>query len=143
MIVHRHGGYVPGPAKPTTWLAQIALRVAATQRRRRRRRTALEQGPGGREVSDRAVAGPDRTHEDRRALERVQAAIDALDESKRIAFVLFELEGESCDAIAQALAIPLGTLYSRLHAARRQFQQMLAVLPDAAPARPTVTPETA
>jgi RNA polymerase sigma-70 factor (ECF subfamily) len=36
-------------------------------------------------------------------------------------FVLFELEGEPCASIATALGIPTGTVYSRLHHARRRF----------------------
>src|SRR5262249_31749926 len=35
MTVHRRGGYRPGPARPTTWLAEIALRVLSNRRRTR------------------------------------------------------------------------------------------------------------
>jgi RNA polymerase sigma-70 factor (ECF subfamily) len=42
--------------------------------------------------------------------------------------VLFEIEGESCDDIAAGLGIPVGTVYSRLHAARRDFQKAFAKL---------------
>jgi RNA polymerase sigma-70 factor (ECF subfamily) len=134
---------VSGPAKPTTWLAQIAVRVAATHRRSGRRRAALEQGPAGRDLSDRGVPGPEREHEDRRALEQVQAALAALDEQKRVVFVLFELEGETCEEIARALQIPVGTVYSRLHGARRQFQRALARLAGLERAPTPATAETA
>ncbi|MBC8072980.1 MAG: hypothetical protein IAG13_31950, partial [Deltaproteobacteria bacterium] len=33
LIAHAHGGYRPGPAKPTSWLAAIAVRVASSHRR--------------------------------------------------------------------------------------------------------------
>ena len=42
--------------------------------------------------------------------------------------MLFELEGESCDAIAAGLAIPVGTVHSRLHTARREFAAAFAQL---------------
>ena len=35
--------------------------------------------------------------------------------------VLYEIEGLSCDAIASAFEIPVGTTYSRLHNARKRF----------------------
>jgi RNA polymerase sigma-70 factor (ECF subfamily) len=38
MVAHRRGGFVPGPARATTWLAEIAVRVASTRRRGWRRR---------------------------------------------------------------------------------------------------------
>src|SRR5215471_280777 len=34
LVVHRNGGYLPGPAKPTTYLANIAVRAASSHRRR-------------------------------------------------------------------------------------------------------------
>src|SRR5215831_16231257 len=37
MVAHRRGGFVPGPARPTTWLARIAIRIAMAHRRTRTR----------------------------------------------------------------------------------------------------------
>ena len=54
-------------------------------------------------------------------VQRVQSALATLDEDKRAVFVLFELEGESCESIAKGLEIPVGTVYSRLHSARKDF----------------------
>jgi RNA polymerase sigma-70 factor (ECF subfamily) len=45
-----------------------------------------------------------------------------MDPGQRAVFILFELHGESCEAIAAGLEIKLGTVYSRLHAARRAFR---------------------
>ena len=52
---------------------------------------------------------------------RNQQGLDTLTPEKRTVFILYELEGESCDAIAAGLGIPVGTVYSRLHSARRDF----------------------
>ena len=41
---------------------------------------------------------------------------------QRVVFVMFEVEGFSCDQIATELGVPLGTVYSRLHTARKMFQ---------------------
>src|SRR5258708_29727190 len=37
VVAHRRGGFQPGPARPTTWLARIAIRVAMAHRRTRMR----------------------------------------------------------------------------------------------------------
>jgi RNA polymerase sigma-70 factor (ECF subfamily) len=51
-----------------------------------------------------------------------------MDLDKRAIFVMFELDELSCEAIAEMLSIPLGTVYSRLHAARKAFEQALGRL---------------
>lgn len=119
IVAHRKGGYVTGPAKPRGWLAAITLRVAQAGRRAHRRRE-----PAAGEVIDllRSPGGdPAQKLEVRQALDRVQGALEALPMEQRAVFVLFEIEGESCEGIAQALTIPVGTVYSRLHHARRRF----------------------
>jgi RNA polymerase sigma-70 factor (ECF subfamily) len=136
LIAHRRGGFVPGAARPTTWLAEIAVRTVSTHRRtERRRRTSSDD-----DALDAAVAttrSPLEIAEARAALARVNRALDALDLDRRAVFVLFELEGESCDAIAAGLGIPVGTVHSRLHAARKAFQEAHARLERAVPRRPT------
>jgi RNA polymerase sigma-70 factor (ECF subfamily) len=59
--------------------------------------------------------------EGRAALRRVQQVLDTLTLEERATFVLYEIEGLSCDAIAAAFEIPVGTVYSRLHNARKRF----------------------
>jgi RNA polymerase sigma-70 factor (ECF subfamily) len=127
LVVHRRGGFVQTEARPTTYLAAIAVRVVSTHRRTQARRrladapAAIDEAPGtGPTPEERAVTS--------RALARVEAALDALDLEKRAVFVLFEILEEPCDAIAQALGVPVGTVYSRLHAARAQFQRAYAAL---------------
>jgi RNA polymerase sigma-70 factor (ECF subfamily) len=119
LIAHRQGGYLPLGARPTTWLAEIALRVTLALRRSQRKR----QG----EPLLETVAAPGPTPHDALAtsqsLLRVQRALDALDLGHRAIFVLFELEDESCESIAKALDVPIGTVHSRLHHARRAFRK--------------------
>ena len=45
---------------------------------------------------------------------------------KRAVFVMFEIDELSCDEIASIVGVPLGTVYSRLHAARAAFKAALA-----------------
>jgi len=128
LVVHRKGGYVPGPGRPRTWLAAIALHVARTGRRTRGRRR--EQPDEDALLAVSSTSTPDAELEARRALARMQRALDGLDLEHRAAFVLYELDGESCEAIASAFGVPIGTVYSRLHHARRRFTSAYAALGD-------------
>ena len=121
-MAHRHGGFVPAEGRPSTWLAHIAVRVASNSRRsvRRRRENHDEHALEQREASG---AGPHETFEASESLDRVERALGTLDLGHRAVFVLFEVEGDSCEEIATGLGIPVGTVYSRLHKARQEFQR--------------------
>jgi RNA polymerase sigma-70 factor (ECF subfamily) len=123
LVAHRRGGFADdGRARPTTWLAEISLRVWSSTRRRRLRKP---EDPDQATVSHARAPGqsPLRAVENGEALDRVRSALEDLDEDRRAIFILFELEGEPCTAIAAALDIPVGTVYSRLHKARKEFRE--------------------
>jgi RNA polymerase sigma-70 factor (ECF subfamily) len=127
LVAHRKGGYVPGAGQPRTWLAAIALRVASSGRRSRSRRRE-DRDDGALDAMVSGARDPAEALEIRKALERVQQALDSLDLDHRAAFVLYEIEGEACEAIASSFGVPVGTIYSRLHHARRRFLDAYAAL---------------
>jgi hypothetical protein len=112
---------MPGPATPTSYLASIAVRAAASHRRRgrtnreRRADVAPDQVPS-------AAGGPVQILETRESLMQLQAALEELEPSLRATLVLADLEGETCKSIAASLRIPVGTVYWRLHRARKTFR---------------------
>jgi RNA polymerase sigma-70 factor (ECF subfamily) len=55
----------------------------------------------------------------------VERALAGISEPKRVALLMAEVEGLSCEEIAAALGIPIGTVWTRLHAARRELRQRL------------------
>jgi RNA polymerase sigma-70 factor (ECF subfamily) len=120
LIAHKKGGYVLGPAKPRSWLASIAVHVVQNKRRSlaRRREDGSELAL---ELAESSGKTPAEKIELRQSLERVQRALDQLDVDHRAAFILYELENESCQTIAELLKVPVGTVYSRLHKARKRF----------------------
>lgn len=122
LVAHRRGGYSPGPARPTTWLAEIAVRVAMSHRRSSQR-TSLLPEPETAERVPASSASPASVAQSREALALAWQALERLELERRSVFVLYELEGESCEAIAAAMGIPTGTVYSRLHTARKEFLQ--------------------
>ena len=104
--------------KETTWLYGIAVRVAANHRRKvQRKREDLTDHA---DESIRAGEGdsPEQRAVRAEALAQLADLLDSLSPEQRIVFELFELEEMACPAIAEMLAIPLGTVYTRLRAAR-------------------------
>jgi RNA polymerase sigma-70 factor, ECF subfamily len=119
LIVHRRGGFEEREAKATTYLAQIAFLLARDRRRLLERRKT--------DVSDdlTEIVDPTISPEDRAALtEKIrlaERALQRLPPELCALFVLFELENESCGALAAAFDLPIGTVHSRLRLARREF----------------------
>jgi RNA polymerase sigma-70 factor (ECF subfamily) len=118
LVAHRRGGYEPGAAQPFTWLGEIAVRVAFAYRRRRRARAiehvdspALRRAPSFRT--------PIQDLEADELVRLLQAALQSLPAEKRDVFVACEVNGRSCEDVARELGIPVGTVYSRLHGARK------------------------
>jgi RNA polymerase sigma-70 factor, ECF subfamily len=118
MLAHRKGGYIAGEASPRSWLARLVLGIASTRRRSTRRRAETAENEASAPVDP---STPEHHASQRERLDRVQRAVEALDEEHRAVFVLFELEGASSEEIGFALQIPTGTVHSRLHTARRKF----------------------
>lgn len=120
LVAHLRGGYVAASARPTTWLAEIALHILRNARRARHR-SRLEADDVAIAAAVATGVGPDERAEDVEELALVQLALDDLEIEQCALFVLHELEGQSCSAIAAGLGIPIGTVHSRLHAARTAF----------------------
>ncbi len=57
---------------------------------------------------------------------RLHALIETLSEKRRVTFVLFEIEGYSGEEIATLCEVPLATVWTRLHHARRELAARLA-----------------
>ena len=54
--------------------------------------------------------------------------LEGMTEKKRSVLVLFELEGYSGEEIAQLQGVPVDTVWTRLHHARRELRERLARL---------------
>lgn len=104
------------------WLMRIVANAATDRRRRRKVRSAVSLDEG-------LVAGgtrPDIMAERAVLLGRLRDALAELPERRRIAVVLFDVEGYSHAEIAQVLGIPEGTVRSEVFHARRKLRALLA-----------------
>lgn len=68
---------------------------------------------------------PDDTLAQRHAGLRLERALAALPPKKREAFVLVTLEGMSGEEAAEALGVPINTIWTRLHHARRELRERI------------------
>ena len=118
VVVHKKLRTYDHRCKLTTWVFGITMRVASRQRQRAYvRREALTDA-----IPERAGSETPEQHATRRqAIRQLSEVLSRLSEEKRATFVMFELERLSCEEIAEITDVPVGTVYSRLHAARREF----------------------
>jgi RNA polymerase sigma-70 factor (ECF subfamily) len=113
-----------GESRLSTWLFSITRNVLHNARRKAALRKLvtidrLEEIPSGHPSSlDHVQRMQDRA--------RVQAALQKLKRPQREVLVLMDLEGRSAPDVAEMLGIPAGTVYSRLHYARKAFAKVLA-----------------
>lgn len=120
VVVHRRLGEFEGRSSERTWVYGIAIRVARAHRRRSAAPAPsdvelVSEGPS---PFDELAAGE--------ATRILEGLLDALDETKREVFVLAELEEMSAPEIAACLEVKVNTVYSRLRAARADFERALA-----------------
>jgi RNA polymerase sigma-70 factor (ECF subfamily) len=107
-----------------TWLLRIVTNTALDWGRRRKRRPSLQIGDGDHDYRPEPVAQDDparRLYQQdlRHALDQ---ALNHLTPTIRTTFVLFAELGMSYKEIAEAQSVPIGTVMSRIHAAREKLQ---------------------
>lgn len=112
-------GFDPaGPARVSTWLLTIATRLALDAKKKKR------PEPLRPELASEA-SSPERLARQRELQRALTAAIEALPDDQRAAFVLAEFHGFSLAEIAEALGAPAGTIKTRLFRAREKLQRAL------------------
>jgi RNA polymerase sigma-70 factor, ECF subfamily len=109
------------PSRFRAWLVRITFRLALDQARSSRRREQRE--------TVWAVAVPRPTAEDLAAssefARRLDQAMETLPEKSRLILVLSAMDGHSLEEVAELLQVPLGTVKSRLHTARKRLAEKL------------------
>ncbi|MFW5867535.1 MAG: sigma-70 family RNA polymerase sigma factor [Armatimonadota bacterium] len=122
-----------------TWLYRIASNLAIDVVRKRKRQDPTfsldeplesDDGEYERELPDESGGPEDRTST-RETRVAVRRAIMDLPEKLRDVMILYELQGETYDDIADILDVPLGTVKSRLFNARNRLKDSLQELVEA------------
>jgi RNA polymerase sigma-70 factor (ECF subfamily) len=111
-----------------SWLYSIVVRVARQYHRGLRRKPSEGMDDVG-ELPDTSGREPERDAQQSEALRQLLGLLAGLDEAKREAFVLAELEGLTAPEIAEILGVNVNTIYARIRAARRALEELLAQRP--------------
>ncbi|MBN9521714.1 sigma-70 family RNA polymerase sigma factor [bacterium] len=120
LALARHAGRVRG-GSVGPWLHRVAVRAALDLRADGRGRCEL---PDTDPIDPHP--GPECVAAEREERMLIDAAVNALPERLRAAFVLCELEGRSNADAAAVLGCPVGTVESRLTRARQRLRTVLA-----------------
>ncbi len=114
------------------WLLGIARHVAIDARRRRRRER-FEEPSGAEEEGESMMSrlvdpgpAPDERVASTEQARRITVALQGLAAPQREALVLFHVEGEGYQRIAERLGVPIGTVATWLSRGRRSLADALA-----------------
>jgi RNA polymerase sigma-70 factor, ECF subfamily len=126
IALRKREGFV-GDAAPSTWLYGIAQRVVLAARRRGRLRRFLGLDVAPERADERT---PHHIFEHNESSRRLYALLDRLSDKKRTVFILHEIEELPGEAIARIVGCPLSTVWTRLHHARRELQELARALDE-------------
>lgn len=115
-----------GTAGFYTWLYRILVNLAIDQVRARGRGNpiALDDPERGMALSE-MTPDPAASLENKELREQIVNAVAGLPADQRAALTLREIDGFSYQEIARIMNCSIGTVMSRLHAARQKLQQIL------------------
>jgi len=128
LVVHRRLADYEHKGSIKTWLFGIVRRIVSQNRRTERRKPSHA---GAKEATDLDVfhdpktMSPHASAEQAEAMRLLDRLLDELDDDKREAFVLSELEEMTIAEISDAIDVNPNTVASRIRAARRAFESAL------------------
>jgi RNA polymerase sigma-70 factor (ECF subfamily) len=123
MRVHRGLPYFRGEARLGTWIYRIVANLAAEPRFRRRPETSLDEREAGRPA--REVGTHDAAFGELELKDRLEKAIARLPDHYQLLVAGHYLKGARYEELAEAAGMPLGTVKTHLHRAKRLLRQML------------------
>jgi len=134
--VCRHITRFEGRSAFTTWLHRIVVNTALDRLRAHQVRSEHTPGDDRDEAPSTPVVASDEETPERllgraEAGAAVQGAIACLSAAHQEVLALREIEGESYQSIARLARVPVGTIMSRLHHARRRLAEQLTATFDA------------
>lgn len=120
--IYRGLPYFRGEAKLTTWIFRIVVNLLAQESaaRRQSREVPLDHGQPAHEPR-----AHDRTLPDLELRDRLVKAMARLPPTYRVLVAGHYLEGVKYEDLAEALDMPLGTVKTHLHRAKKQLRTLL------------------
>ena len=119
--VHRGLPYFRGEARLSTWIYRIVANVCVYDHSRPAPALSLDDE----RRRTRTPSASDRQFGDLELRDRLEKAIARLPSNYRLVVAAHYLEGVQYEDLAEALALPLGTVKTQLHRAKQQLRRML------------------
>lgn len=135
IVVRRRLPEFRGDAEIATWLYKITMRVAARARMRAHWWswvTGRGRNPGRGRSNQTFVPPPDMPRDPETLLEArertslMYRVLDEIGEKNRAAFIMYEIEGLSCEQIAEVMGSNIRTVWVRLSRARHKFIERMS-----------------
>jgi RNA polymerase sigma-70 factor (ECF subfamily) len=123
LVVHRRLSEFEGRSSMRTWLFGILRRVARDHRPRRREQ--ITEPARLDDLAGQVPAGQFESLAERQAVDLVHALLAELDDDKREAFILIDMEHMTVPEAAAALHANVNTVYARIRAARTELGKAL------------------
>ena len=122
--VHRGLPYFRGESKLSTWIYRIVVN-ALSQERPELATTSLDEVPDGEDQPRLQPAADDRAFGDLLMKDRLQKAIERLPIQYQVLINGHYMKGMQYEELAAALDMPMGTVKTHLHRAKRQLRRLL------------------
>lgn len=123
VALRKVSSYHKGLGSPQAWLFGITRRVVANARRRARFRRFI--GLDALPAIEHPGPGADVRLDQLKRRRLVQEVLEGLSEAHREVLVLVDLDSRTAPEVAEMLGISVGTVYSRVHHARKHFGELL------------------
>ncbi len=123
--VHRGLPYFRGDARLSTWIYRIVANVCVQARAQRRPEVPLEVTDPESDRPAREPGAADSAFSDLELRDRLEKAIAQLPDNYRLLIAAHYLKGVQYEALAETLGIPIGTVKTHLHRAKRQLRELL------------------
>src|SRR5688500_4798682 len=121
--VHKGLPYFRGEARLSTWIYRIVVNVLSQERRELATVSLDDTGDGDRPRYE--PAAEDRAFSDLAMKDRLQKAIERLPVPYQVLVNGHYLKGMRYEDLAEALNLPMGTVKTHLHRAKRQLRRVL------------------
>lgn len=122
--VHRGLPYFRGEARLSTWIYRIVLNVCAADRNQSHGVISLDEPA----TQGRAHVDPgttDRTFGDLELRDRLGKALAQLPAETRFLIAAHYFSGRRYEELAEVLGVPLGTVKTQIHRAKRRLRELL------------------
>jgi len=119
-----------GNSKLSTWIYRIAVNVGKNYSRkyRRNKETSVDlEDESGQNHNIQAISNTNVKNEvlDELDYQMILSIMEKLDEEERLLIKLRDIDGLSYNEISDIMEIPLGTVKSRLHYARKKLRELI------------------